>query len=97
MPTYVTLFNLTEEGVKAIKDAPARLAENTNAMEAAGGKLIGFYLTMGAYDYVAISEWPSDEAAMSFLLRLGSMGAVRTTTLKAFSQEEAIALINKLP
>jgi len=97
MPTYVTLFNLTEEGVKAIKNAPARLAENTKAMEAAGGKLIGFYLTMGAYDYVAISEWPSDEAAMSFLLTLGSMGAVRTTTLKAFAQEEAIALINNLP
>ena len=33
-----------------------------------GGKLIGFYLTMGEYDYVAIGEAPNDEAAMTFAL-----------------------------
>ena len=47
MPTYVILMNLTEQGVKTIKDAPARIEESTKAIEAAGGKLIGFYLTMG--------------------------------------------------
>ncbi len=97
MPTYVSLFNLTDQGIKAIKDAPARLAENIKGMEAAGGKMIGFYLTMGGYDYVAITEWPSDEAAMTFLLALGSMGNVKTTTLKAFTQEEFAALVGNMP
>jgi uncharacterized protein with GYD domain len=89
--------DLTEEGIKTIKDAPARMAKNSKALEAAGGKLIGFYMTMGAYDYIIITEWPSDEAAMSFLLTFGSTGIARTTTFKAFTQEEAIALINNLP
>ncbi len=97
MPTYVSLMNLTDQGVKAIKDAPARLADNTKAIEAAGGKLTGFYLTMGGYDYVGISEWPSDEAAMTFLLALGSAGNVKTTTLKAFTQQEFAALVGNLP
>ena len=97
MQTYVSLMNLTDQGVKAIKDAPARLAEQTKLIEAAGGKLTCFYLTMGGYDYVAITEWPSDEAAMTFLLALGSAGNVKTTTLKAFTQEEFAALVGNLP
>ena len=97
MQTYVSLMNLTDQGVKAIKDAPGRLAEQTKLIEAAGGKMVGFYLTMGGYDYVAITEWPSDEAGMTFLLALGSAGNVKTTTLKAFTQEEFAALVANLP
>ena len=97
MPTYVILMNLTEQGVKNIKDAPARIEEAAKALEAAGGKLIGFYLTMGQYDYGAIAEGPSDEAAMMQLLGLGAAGNVRTTTLKAFTKEEFAEIVKKLP
>jgi uncharacterized protein with GYD domain len=97
MPTYVILMNLTEQGVKNIKDAPARIEEATKAIEAAGGKLISFYLTMGQYDYVAISEGPSDKVALMQLLGLGAAGNVRTTTLKAFTKEEFAEIVKKLP
>ena len=73
------------------------LAAATSQMEAAGGKLIDFYMVMGEYDYVAISEWPSEEAAMTFLLALGSQGNVRTTTLRAFDREQFADLTSKLP
>ena len=96
MPIYVSLMKLTDQGITTIKDAPARLEENIKDMEAMGGKLMGFYLTMGEYDYVAIAEWPSDEAAMTFLLRLGFMGDMRTTTLKAFTPDESTGLFKKL-
>ena len=72
MSTYISLMKLTDQGIKTIKDAPQRLEENIKSMEAAGGKLIGFYSVMGEYDYVAISEGPSDEMAMTTLLGLGS-------------------------
>jgi len=62
-----------------------------------GGKLIGFYATMGEYDYVAIGEIPSDELAMTFALALGSQGNVRTTSLKGFNQQEFTAIVQKLP
>ena len=48
MATYITLINLTEQGVKTIKDLPARLAAGRQAMEANGGKLLQYYLTLGA-------------------------------------------------
>jgi uncharacterized protein with GYD domain len=90
-------MNLTEKGITSIKDAPARIESATKNLEAAGGKMLGFYLTIGPYDYVAIAEGPSDELAMLQLLGIGASGFVRTTTLKAFTVEEFEALLEKLP
>ena len=97
MPTYITLYNLTDQGIKNIKDAPARYEKGIKQFEAVGGKVIGFYATMGEYDYVGIGEAPNDEIAMSFALATGSLGNVRTTTLKAFTTEEFADLVGKLP
>ena len=97
MPRYVILMNLTEQGVKNIKEAPARTEAAEKAIEAAGGRLLDFYMTMGQYDYVAIAEGPSDEVAIAQLLGLGMAGNVRTTTLKAFTREEFAAILEKLP
>jgi uncharacterized protein with GYD domain len=97
MVTYIILMNLTEKGIKNIKDAPARIEASAKALEAAGGKLLGFYLTLGQYDYVAIAEGPSDEVGMLQLLGIGAAGYVRTTTLKAFTVDEFAALLEKLP
>jgi uncharacterized protein with GYD domain len=97
MATYVILMNLTEQGIKEIKKAPARIKESAKALEAAGGKMLGFYLTMGQYDYIVIAEGPSDEVAMLQLLGLGMAGNVRTTTLKAWTAEEFAGLLKKLP
>lgn len=97
MPTYVILMNLTEQGIRSIKEAPQRLAATEKALEAAEVKLVAFYATMGQYDYVVIGEGPSDEVAMLQLLGLGMQGNVRTTTLKAFTKEEFAAILKKLP
>ena len=97
MPTYVLLMNLTEQGIKDIKNAPQRIEDGIKGAEALGGKVIGFYTTMGEYDYVGIGEFPSDEVAMSHLVALGALGNVRTTTLKAFTPEEFAETVKKLP
>ena len=97
MPIYITLYNITEQGMKNIKDAPKRIEEGIKAAESIGGKLIGFYATMGEYDYVSIGEAPSDEVHMTFLLGVGAQGNVKTKTLKAFTKEEFGEMISKLP
>lgn len=97
MPTYILLMKLTDQGVKAIKDAPKRVEEGIKGFEKMGGKMLGFYLTTGEYDYVSIGEAPSDEAAVTFALALGSKGNVRTTSLKAFTKEEFAGMVTKLP
>lgn len=97
MPTYVTLFKLTSQGIRSIKDAPKRLEDGIKRYEAMGGKLTAFYLTMGEYDYVTISEAPSDEVATAFTLALGSQGNVRTTTMKAFTRQQFEDIVKKIP
>ncbi len=97
MPTYILLMQLTDQGIKDIKNAPQRIEEAVKGFDAMGGKLTSFYAVMGEYDYVVIGEAPSDEVAMTFLLGLGSLGNIRTTTLKAFTREELAAMVKKLP
>ncbi len=97
MPTYIVLMSLTEKGIADIKEAPKRIEAAEKSLEAAGGKMLAFYTTMGHYDYVAITEGPSDEAAMVQLLGLGTAGFVRTTTLKAFTRDEFSKILEMLP
>jgi len=97
MPSYIILMKLTDQGAKAIKEAPARIEAGMKAWEGMGGKIHGFYVVLGEYDYVAVGEGPSDEAAATFALALGSLGNVKTTTLRAFTKEEFAELVKKLP
>ena len=97
MPTYIVLYKLTDQGIRNIKEAPQRIEEGIKALEAAGGKVIGFYSVMGEYDYVSIGEAPNDETAIALALAIGSQGNVRTTTLKAFTKEEFAEIVKKLP
>ena len=48
MPTYVTLFKWTEQGVKTVKDTMDRTEQARTAVEAVGGRLVSLYWTQGA-------------------------------------------------
>jgi uncharacterized protein with GYD domain len=97
MPKYIFLLKMTDQGIKTVKDLPKRVANARQAIEKSGGKWLDWNLTMGEYDAVGTSEMPSDEAAVTFALALGSLGNVRSTTLKAFSESEMIKIVGKLP
>ena len=94
--TYVVLINFTGQGIRTISDWPDRVDKARQAIEKAGGSLQVF-LTMGDYDVVSIVELPNDEVAASVLLSLGRLGNLRSTTLKAFPEEEARRIIQGLP
>jgi len=97
MPHYVTLVRYTQQGAAKIKESPARLDAAKKAVEAAKGKIHGWYLTMGKYDAVLVSEFPNDETAARFLLSTGVLGNVTTQTLKAFTETEYRKIIASLP
>lgn len=96
MPHYITLLRYTQKGAENIKQGPSRLDAAKKALEAAGGKVKGFYLTLGQYDAVAIAELPNDEAVAKLNLTTASQGNVRTETLRAFTEEEYRKLIASL-
>jgi uncharacterized protein with GYD domain len=97
MPTYVTLVNWTDQGVRNVKDAPKRMEAFEAAVKKNGGSVKGLYLLMGAYDFAVITEAPNDEAAAKLALATGMQGNVRTTTMRAFSKDEAVKIITSLP
>ncbi len=94
MATYITLANYTDQGIRAIKEAPSRVDTAKEVAKSFGGELKAFYLTMGGYDIVSISEAPDDATAAKIALTLGSAGNVRTTTLRAFTEAEFRAIVD---
>lgn len=97
MPTYVTLWNYTQTGIETIDDSPDRLDAAIDLIESLGGELVAFYLTMGAYDIVTVTDFPDDDTAASALLRIAQGGAVSPETMKAWPEEAYRDLIGNLP
>jgi uncharacterized protein with GYD domain len=96
MATYILLANYTDSGFRHIKDSPKRLDTARETATKLGAQLKDFYLCMGGHDIVAIVEAPNDDIMAKFVLSLATVGAVRTTTLKAFNEKEYRQLIGTL-
>ena len=88
MPTYMCLINWTEQGIRNIKDSPNRLDAAKKSVKDLGGEVKAFYMLQGSYDAVLMLEAPNDEALGKFLLKIGSAGNVRTTTMRAYPEAE---------
>jgi uncharacterized protein with GYD domain len=97
MPTYISLVNLTEQGIREVKNAPDRLRFFDEAARKAGARLVGFYLVMGQYDYVIITEAPDDQTAARLILGTIAQGSIRTQTMRAFPREEFENLARGMP
>lgn len=95
MPTYVTLLNWTDQGVRTYQDTLQRSEEASAVMERLGARLVSLYWTLGSYELVAVVEASDDETATAALLQLGSGGNIRTTTLRAFDRPEMERIITR--
>jgi len=88
MVTYVMLLNWTDQGIRNVKDSPKRLDAVKKLAKDLGGEVKSFYMTLGAYDAVLIVDMPNNDKLASFGLKLGSLGNMRSTTLKAFHEDD---------
>ena len=95
MPTFATLVNLTDQGIKIVKESPQRFEAFQAMAETLGIQIKSVYYTQGQYDMVVILEG-SDEAAMVSLLKLVSLGNARFQTMRAFSVDEMKGFISKI-
>lgn len=96
MPTYVTLVNWTDQGVKTAKDTVKRAREFRTLVEQRGGKLSSIYWTQGRFDIVTTIDAPDEQTVMTLLLTLGGLGNVRTETLRAFNESEVEGILQKM-
>lgn len=96
MATFILLADYTDVGFRHIKDSPKRLDAARESASRLGAQIKEFYLCMGGHDIVAIVEASDDESMARFVLSLAVVGAVRTTTLKAFEEQQYRKIINEL-
>jgi uncharacterized protein with GYD domain len=88
MPTYIMLTNLTSNGVKTLKDNPARVAEVNKEVEQLGVKVVSQWATLGQYDFVSVVEAPDESTMAKVSVELGSRGTTTNETMVAIPAEE---------
>jgi uncharacterized protein with GYD domain len=95
VPAYVSLLNWTDQGIKNFRDTTRRAEDFRGLVEKSGGRVRELLWTVGEYDLVSVIEAPDDETATALLLQVGSLGNVRSKTMKAFDGEEMSAIIGR--
>lgn len=95
MPTYVSLINWTEQGIKNYKESISRAEAFIQLAESLGGRVREVLYTVGEYDIVTVVEFPDDETGTAALLQVGALGNVRTHTMRAFSTDEMANIISR--
>ena len=97
MATYIALVNFTDQGVRHIRQTTERAKALMNAAANLGVRIKEIYWTLGAFDAVFTADAPDEETLTAFTLSVGSLGNIRTQTLRAFSADEMNKILEKVP
>jgi uncharacterized protein with GYD domain len=97
MATYIALVNFTDQGVRNIRQTTERAKALMNAAANLGVRIKEIYWTLGAFDAVFTADAPDEETMTAFTLSVGSLGNIRTQTLRAFSADEMNKILEKVP
>jgi len=95
MATFIVLASFTDQGIRNVKESPDRALAFKAMAEKMGVSVKAIYYTVGHYDVVTVAEG-TDEAVTALLLKAGSLGNVRTETLRAFSVDEMKKIIGSI-
>jgi uncharacterized protein with GYD domain len=95
--TYIALVNFTDQGVRHIRQTTERAKTLVKAGSNLGVVIKNIYWTLGSYDAVFTAEAADDDTMTAFALSMGSLGNIRTQTLRAFSAEEMNRILEKIP
>jgi uncharacterized protein with GYD domain len=96
MARYVSLIQFTDQGIRNVKDTIKRSEAAIAEAEKMGMKISEEFWTLGAYDIVLLLDAPDDETMTAFMLKVGSLGNVRTATMRAFGREEMEGILGKI-
>ncbi len=96
MATYVSLIQFTDQGIRNVRDTVKRGEAAIAEAEKMGMKVVEEFWTMGAYDAVVLFEAPDDETMSAFMLKIGSLGNVKSQTLRAFRRNEMEGILAKI-
>ncbi len=95
MAKYVVLANFTDQGIRGIKDTTKRAQAFRDLARKMGAQITDIFWTLGAYDVVLTMEAPNDETVTALLMRAGSLGNLKSQTLRAFGEKEMDSILAK--
>jgi uncharacterized protein with GYD domain len=95
MPTYVSLINWTDQGIRDFRQSTQRAEDFSKLVESSGGTVRELLWTVGQYDVVSVVDFPDEETGVAALLQVGSMGNIRSNTLRAYGAEEMSGIIRR--
>jgi uncharacterized protein with GYD domain len=95
MARYVSLLRFTPQGVKNLKQSPARAAAFCKAAEKAGVKVEAQLWTTGQFDGILILNATSETKALGVVAKLVAQGNVSTHTLQAFDVKEFASIVGR--
>ncbi|OAF16708.1 GYD family protein [Bradyrhizobium neotropicale] len=97
MATFILTIDWTDQGIRNVRDAPKRSQAAKELAKKVGVEIKDIYLTSGAHDILVLAEAPLGDHITKFALALGSLGNVRTSTSRAWTEAEWTKLISELP
>jgi uncharacterized protein with GYD domain len=97
MPTYVGLFNFTEQGFRDIKETVKRMDAAKKAAAQIGETIKEVVWLQGQYDLMILYETTDEDAANAFLLTNLKGGNIRGQTLRAFTAAEMEKILERVP
>jgi uncharacterized protein with GYD domain len=97
MPMFIMSLGWTDQGIRAVKDAPKRSQAARNLAKKVGVDIKELYLTSGDSDLLLIVDTPNGDNVAKFALALGALGNVRSRTARAWPEAEFQKLISVLP
>jgi uncharacterized protein with GYD domain len=97
MATFILTINWTDQGIRNVREAPKRSEIAKELARKVGVEIKEIYLTSGAHDILVIAEAPLGDHITKFALAVGSLGNVRTSTSRAWTEAEWTKLISELP
>lgn len=96
MATYIVLASFTEHGIRSVKDTSRRADAFRALAKTFGITVKDIYWTLGRYDIITTIEAPDEVSVTALGLSLGKSGNIRTETLRAFSQADMGAILEKV-
>jgi uncharacterized protein with GYD domain len=96
MARYAMLIQFTDQGIANIQQSPKRAKAFKAAAKKAGVEVESLFWTLGAYDGLVVLNAPDESTAVALALKLGSLGNVRTTMLRAFDAAEFKGILEKV-
>ena len=93
---YVVLGSFSDQGIKAVKETGKRAKAFRDLAKSMDGNIKDIFWTLGQFDIVATMESPNDETAAAIMMKSGSLGNIKSQTLRAFTENDIGSILSKV-